>query len=518
MAQAAALTEAGAVTNRRRALGLVLSHGRLSTCFQIVEPGYDYFFDPKEEGVVAYAVVGGWRVVCGAPVCSERALPGVLLRFAEACRAAGHRVVFFGVERPLIEALAAAGLEGDSVQIAEQPEWRPADYHTRGAPRRTLRAQVNRARNKGVKVRQICICGTEGGAIERLRDEVGSVLTRWLAHRRMSVMQFMVNLEPFDFPEHRRYFVAEQNGRAVGFLAAVPVPARHGWFFEDVIRAPDAPNGTAELLIHTALEAARTAGDTYVTLGMAPLAGVSPGPGRHRLLRSGLSFCYRRLTLVYAFAGLRRFKARFHPDDWVPQYLVTLDARVGIGAFQAVLRAFAGGGLVAFGWETARRLLGKVSDRLWAGGLLALAAMLIPWTALLALVDGARWFGDESTRWAWVYFDVAMIGALLGLANVLSDRPKRIRRTEGLPRQRSAAGIPGRRPLSRRATARRLALFLSGATLTDFVLSGVQAFNLHRAVEGWSFFVVFGAVTGPLVATAYLWGLAFGAGSEEAEP
>ncbi|MCO4769097.1 MAG: DUF2156 domain-containing protein, partial [Deltaproteobacteria bacterium] len=376
------------LSERDRALGLVMRHGRLATAFQIIEPGYTYHFDAGGDAVTAFVRINRWRVVCGMPVSSVEALPAVVGRFVADCAAQGERVAFFGVEQPLLDALASAGVAADAVQIAEQPEWDPRQYNTRGGAKQTLRGQINRARNKGVTVRQWHVAPGDDEAALRLREAVADVLERWLSSRRMSIMRFMVNLEPFDYPEHRRYFVAERHGRPIGFLAAVPVPARGGLFFEDVIRAPEAPNGTAELLIHTAFESAAIHGDHYATLGMAPLAGVPGGAGPHRMIRGVLRLCYARLTPLYAFAGLRRFKARFHPDGWVPQYLVTCEGKVGVSAFQAVLRAFAGGGLLSFGWDTGRRLLGRITDRRWRQGLVGLATLLVPWTLLLASVDG----------------------------------------------------------------------------------------------------------------------------------
>ena len=92
-----------------------------------------------------------------------------------------------------------------------------------------------------------------------------------MEHRRMAVLRFMVDPQPFSFRQERRYLAETQSG-PVGFMAAIPVYGRNGWFFEDVIRVPDAPNGTSELLIHSGLEDARAHGDSFVTLGLSPLA------------------------------------------------------------------------------------------------------------------------------------------------------------------------------------------------------------------------------------------------------
>ena len=69
-------------------------------------------------------------------------------------------------------------------------------------------------------------------------------------------MGFLVQIDPFTFPEERRYFVAERDGRVVAFLGIIPIYARRGWFFEDFLRDPEAPNGTVELLVDAGMRAA----------------------------------------------------------------------------------------------------------------------------------------------------------------------------------------------------------------------------------------------------------------------
>lgn len=461
---------------RARVLELLRRFGDGPTSFQVLEPGFSYWFDPERDAVIAYADASGHRVVAGHPICDPADRAAVYRRFL----ADSPRVVFFGVEDEFLSGLEAANIPHDALRVAEQPDWNPADYRVDGPDRRSLRAQVNRARNKGVRVRRVSpeeLARAPGS----LRAEIEAVLDRWRDSRRMSMMRFLVDLAPFGFPEERRYYVAELGDLPVGFLAAVPVYQRDGWFFEDVIRVPEAPNGTAELLIHTALSDAREAGDAYVTLGMAPLAGVNADPGTHRWLRRGLVFCRDRLGSLYSFDGVRRFKARFHPDRWQPQYLVAVPGPVRIRSLHAVLGAFAGGGLLRFGLDTAIHLLGKLSARTWTWALWLLAGLLIPWTVLLAVADGKAWFGDTSIQAAWVVFDGGLALALFYLAS----KVRRMRRS-----------------------ARPLAMFIAGMTMTDFLLSSVQAFHLHASVGGWKLLLVLIGISGPLLATLMLLSIA----------
>lgn len=472
-----------APTQQQRALEILRQAGHHATSFQILEEGYLYWFDPQVEAVVAYQKVQGFWVAAGAPIAQASQEAAVAARFVLDAQRHGCRALFFSTDAAFLEALGALDHPFASLPIGEQPEWDPREYTLEGSKRRSLRAQVHRARNKGVRVR--CASPREV-ALEpgRLRAQVELVLERWLAARKMSAMRFMVDLQPFTFPAERRYYIAEQGDRAVGFLAAIPVYARRGWFFEDVIRTPDAPNGTAELMIHTALEEACQEQDHYVTLGLAPLAGVEDGPGPARLLRWVMRRSWLHLGPLYQFQGLRAFKDRFRPERWRPQYLVVSPGPMNLRALHAVLLAFAGGGVLDFAVDTLRRLLERISLRRWSAALLALAGLLVPWTLLLAVADGERWFGDASIHRAWVVFDAGMVLALLWL---------------------------GRQVRRGRPMARGLAFVLAGATLTDLVLTTAQATHLHRQPSGWVLFFVLAGMAGPALATLFLSLLAWAA-------
>ncbi len=158
-------------------------------------------------------------------------------------------------------------------------------------------------------------------------------------------MSFLVRVEPFAFPAHRRCFVAEQEGEIVGFAGLIPVPARAGWFLEDLVRDPRAPNGTSELLVDAAQRWASERGAPWFTLGLAPLAG-----DVHALLR----LAARSTRAVYDFEGLRRFKAKLRPHAWSRLHLSHPPTQGALVTLGDALSAFARGRLAHFG---ARSLL-----------------------------------------------------------------------------------------------------------------------------------------------------------------
>src|SRR5690606_37751770 len=137
----------------------------------------------------------GHRVVAGPPIAPKGAVAEVFERFVADARRADQEVVVFSADTELIDALDAAGVPHRALCIGVQPEWAPAAYHTRGAERRTLRAQCNRARNKGITVRE---CEHDPEAIARLEETVQPLIDAWLDARRMAVMGFLVALTPFE--------------------------------------------------------------------------------------------------------------------------------------------------------------------------------------------------------------------------------------------------------------------------------------------------------------------------------
>lgn len=391
---------------RPRVLSLVRRHGWNATSFQVLEGGFSYWFE-GDDACVAYVDTGSAWVAAGAPIAAEERLGAVAQAFVSAAARAGRGACFFATEQRFV---AAEGFR--HLLVGEQPVWNPGRWCETLERTPSLREQLRRARAKGVRVR-VAEHG-EYAAGAPLRRSIEALIASWQGSKAMPPMGFLVRVEPFELAEERRLFVATQETRdepagrggagaargggqrLVGFAAVVPVYARNGWFIDDLIRAPTAPNGTTELLVDAAMRDAAASGSEYLTLGLAPLAGeVAPT----------LSLARRYAKPLYDFRGLWAFKAKLRPERWTP---IHLSYPVEGSAFFAVyqsLRAFARRGLARYGVEALLRGPDIV--------LRALALALLPWTLLLASLPSERWFPAPWVQWAWVGFDLALALALL---------------------------------------------------------------------------------------------------------
>lgn len=316
-----------------RARELVLEHGWNATAYQIVNPGITHWFSSKGDAVVGHVEYAGYRVVAGAPVCSRERLADVVSEFEIGSRMRKRRICYFGAEARLDATLAESESHSRAL-LGAQPAWNPSEWSGIVGSHSSLRAQLNRARNKGVRI--VEYSPEQAMSSEELND----VLTRWLASRGLPPLHFLVEPDTLDRLADRRIFVARHHESVVAFAVLSPIPARNGWLVEQFPRLKGAPNGTIELLLTEAVTAISKSGASYVTLGLAPLARRAEAQDEPRWLRMTLNFAAAHGRRFYNFRGLESFKAKFHPETWEPVYAIADSPRFPFRALFAIGEAF----------------------------------------------------------------------------------------------------------------------------------------------------------------------------------
>ncbi|HEU4641511.1 MAG TPA: DUF2156 domain-containing protein [Gemmatimonadaceae bacterium] len=350
-----------------RARALVLQYGWNATAYQIINPGIALWFAARGDAVVGFVRRHGVRVVAGAPVCHRDRLGEVAEEFERDARRAGDRVCYFGAGERLQEVYSGDPAHS-LVGLGAQPSWNPRAWAAIIARRASLRAQLNRARNKGVSIaRWPARRAHRDPSLRRCLDE-------WLDTRGLPPLHFLVEPETLERLFDRELFVAERAGRPVGFLVASPIPARRGWLIEQIVRGRGAPNGTAELLIDAAMRAVAVEGAEYVTLGLAPLSrhsrfGDARSPAWLRLLLRWVRAHGRRF---YNFEGLDAFKSKFEPQAWEEIVAISYGRRFPPRALYAIAAAFGGRSPVTLlakaVWKGARQEARWMRARIEHGG------------------------------------------------------------------------------------------------------------------------------------------------------
>lgn len=319
----------------RLARDLVLRHGWNSTCFQIVNPGISYWFGADGQSVVGYVSSSRTRVVAGAPVCPRDRLPEVVAAFERNAADHGSNVCYFGAEGRMDD-LFGKSASHSRVLLGAQPVWHPEQWPARVAGSASLRAQLNRARNKGVTISEW------PAARARKGGELHDCLLDWLELKGLPPLHFVIEPETLGRLTHRRIFTAEHRSRLAAFLVLSPVPNRNGWLTEQFPHRPSAPNGTVELMIDAAMRRLGEEGFEYVTLGLSPLskrAKIAPfdNPAWLRLL---LAWMRKHGQRFYNFDGLDHFKAKLAPEFWEPVFAISNEPKFSGRTLYAIALAF----------------------------------------------------------------------------------------------------------------------------------------------------------------------------------
>lgn len=292
------------------------------------------WFSAQNDAVIGYVEYSGIRVVAGAPVCSEQRLKAVIDEFESASRS----VCYFGAESRLRRILDASESHF-CLSIGAQPVLNPQQWLFTLSRKASLRAQINRAKNKVVSVK-------EYSTHVPLELDLTPCLNEWLQSRRAETLHFLVEPEVLALLPGRRLFVSQRNNAVVGFLIAAPIPQRNGWLIEHVIRGSQAPNGTNEQLLDAAMNTFYKEGYTHVTLGLIPLLHLeSTTPLWARIV-------YRWMRLLGSWAynvqGLDYFKSKMQPAYWEPVEMIVNAPKVSLLHFYAVGQAFTQKALLSF--------------------------------------------------------------------------------------------------------------------------------------------------------------------------
>jgi phosphatidylglycerol lysyltransferase len=318
----------------QRARDLVMRFGWNVVSYQILNPGIQLWFSRHHDAVIGYVRRHGVRVVAGAPVCDEDDLIAVIKEWEDEAERAGEGVCYFAAAGRLHELLKKK--DGYStVVLGAQPVWHPADWAKIFASRSTLRAQLSRAKNKGVTVNEWSVKRAGGN------PELKLILWQWLRSRGLPSLHFLVEPRTLDCLGDRRIFVAEKAGQPVGFLVLAPAPRRNGYLTEQFVRGAHAPNGTVELMLTTATRVIAGEGASYITMGLVPLSQFGSEEEENPLwLRVVIAWTRAHGRRFYNFGGLETFKAKFEPSSWEPIYAISNQSEFTPRTLYAIAAAF----------------------------------------------------------------------------------------------------------------------------------------------------------------------------------
>jgi len=282
-------------------------------------------------GVIGYQVRWGVAVAVGDPLTAPGFRTMALTAFLSLC--AGKRWVpcFFQTDPGLRAAYRAAGFR--MLKFGEEAVVEIGGFELASPARADARHELSRARRSGLEAASFCDPEAPGP----LWAELEQVSRDWLQVRGGREMGFSLGRLREVVDSSTRYTVArDQSGRVHAFCSWVRM-GDDGIALDLIRRRPDAAAGAVDLCIVTAIEWARSAGLSRLSLGSVPFReslGDAPDGGLARRVRARL---YQRGYRGYSYRGLSHFKAKF-ATRWESRDLAVPLGVSGLLALAALIR------------------------------------------------------------------------------------------------------------------------------------------------------------------------------------
>ena len=303
---------------RARAIGQQFGRGALLP-FQL---GDDKYVPARtiSTGVVVYGVAAGTTVVLGDPIGPQEQTSAVVAAFLARSRKRGRMPIFYQLSEASRDVMTAAGFR--LFPVGNEAIIELADFDLSGSRRANLRHTITRCRKAGVSVRWFG-SGIDPSLEPALTEQLRAIDEQWRAAMGPA-MGFSISR--FEVGGLRCLPIAvamSEEGRALGFTTYRPTGTDGGYVLDLMRRTAAAPPGVVEFCVAEAAFALRAGGSGTLSLGLAPLSGLSTkGHFEERLLAVGSGLVHR----WYDVRGLERFKAKFDPV-WVPRYGATRHRR-----------------------------------------------------------------------------------------------------------------------------------------------------------------------------------------------
>ena len=290
-------------------------------------------FSPDGQAAVAYRVEAGVCLAAGDPIGVRTSWPAAISAWREAARPYGWVPAVVGASQAGAQAYHDAGFE--VLELGDEAIVHTARFSLRGPERVALRRAVGHAEKAGVRVRLRRAAEIDAAELAQL----GELADSWRDGQ--TERGFSMALGRWGDPADGDCLVVEAvvgedtpQEQVVGLLSFVPW-GRAGASLDVMRRAPEAPNGTTELMVADLCRRADEIGLRRVSLNFAMFRSVfSEGEqlGAGPVLRTS-----RRILLFlsrwWQMETLYRSNLKYSPD-WVPRYLCFRDGgslpRIGL--------------------------------------------------------------------------------------------------------------------------------------------------------------------------------------------
>jgi lysylphosphatidylglycerol synthetase-like protein (DUF2156 family) len=286
----------------------------------LLDPACEIFTAPDIDGIIGYRRQFGCAVVLGDPVGTPSDIPSLVQAFHRYCEEHGWRIVYAVVSERFAQ-WAMRNVCSALVQIGEELIFDLHDDPQKGAKGRKLRNKISHSRRTGVTVQEYLVCDK---ALEYAIEQVGIA---WLKGRRGPQI-YLAHIDLFADRGGKRWFYAQQGDKIIGVLLLNRLESREGWLFNLLLTTPEAPSGTSELLVVSALQTLHLEDYAFVSFGTVPIEQLEEIEGLGLISTSLARMFFKGAKWIFHLNARKTYWKKFNPNS---ERIYVLFSRPNIG-------------------------------------------------------------------------------------------------------------------------------------------------------------------------------------------
>lgn len=301
-----------------------------SASVTILDRDCHLFFLPDIEGVIGYRLIDQCAVVFGDPICAAKDMPQLAETFARFCKEQEWHVVYMTASKSFAE-WSINKICSSLMEVGEELQLNPSNNPFSGRKSRGLRNKVNLAARAQLEVLEY------KGNDPHLEEKIRQVGLNWIKGRQGPQI-FFGQMRVFDERIGKRWFYAKNEQGIVGVMILQQMEARQGWLVQFLMKTLDAPKGTTEQLVISALNVLRDEGARSLSFGVSQNKRVGEVQGLGKISEWIVRIVFNISQKLFHLDRRRRFWRKFQPEG-EPSYLLFSEPGIGIKDVKSVMRA-----------------------------------------------------------------------------------------------------------------------------------------------------------------------------------
>ena len=299
----------------------------------VLDPHCKIFTTPNVDGLIGYRMEKGCAVVYGDPICPPSDIPFLTKQFHAYCQAEKRSIIYLAVSesfaRWAVKHVCTTLIEFGQELYLDPEVDKPSK--SSGSYACLVRRKVKHATNGGIKVHEY---RETNPAIEKEIEEVGRA---WIKSRKGPQIHIS-NVYLFANRVGKRWFYATLQGKIIGVLLLNQLEHLKGWHLNHLMVSQNAPGGTPEILLMTAVDTVAAEHARHLSFGPIIAAQLGEIEGLGKISSLLAHWAFNMANRIFNLQGRKGFWEKFQPRT-AKTFLLFSKPRIGINELKGLMQA-----------------------------------------------------------------------------------------------------------------------------------------------------------------------------------